>query len=243
MIGSMIGIMGVLAYSSGPPDGRTGAPGETTCAVCHSGGTVAGSLFVRVLTPSWGPGDTVDMAVVLQDLDAQRWGFELTALDSAGTAAGEIIVTDPTHTQRSVSGGRVYLKHTSQGTFWGQSDSARWTFRWVVPNIPVVTFYVAGNGANGDGSLSGDAIYTHTLSLSTTSVKESNKVKPTAIRVKSVRGGILFIGGSPQKVVIWGVDGRRLGVWTVSGHRRIPLKSGVYWIQVGSRVQRVWVIR
>ena len=33
----MLGATLALAYSSGPPDGKTGRPGEGTCNDCHSG--------------------------------------------------------------------------------------------------------------------------------------------------------------------------------------------------------------
>ena len=31
----------VIAYSGGPPDGKTGRPGEGTCLDCHTGGSGA----------------------------------------------------------------------------------------------------------------------------------------------------------------------------------------------------------
>ena len=41
----LIGGIVLLANSANPPDARTGAPGEGTCAgTCHSGGNQSGSL-------------------------------------------------------------------------------------------------------------------------------------------------------------------------------------------------------
>ncbi|MBC7931811.1 MAG: PQQ-dependent sugar dehydrogenase, partial [Rubrivivax sp.] len=45
--------------------------------------------------------------------------------------------------------------------FPGQKNGASWTFRWTAPaeDVGPVTFYAAGNHANGDGNTSGDNIY------------------------------------------------------------------------------------
>ena len=46
----------VLASSSGPPDGRTNAPGETNCTACHTSfplNSGAGSLAVSGVPESW----------------------------------------------------------------------------------------------------------------------------------------------------------------------------------------------
>lgn len=36
----------LLANSGNPPNGRTGAPGESTCGSCHSGATYQGNLSI-----------------------------------------------------------------------------------------------------------------------------------------------------------------------------------------------------
>ncbi|MDQ3919666.1 MAG: PQQ-dependent sugar dehydrogenase, partial [Acidobacteriota bacterium] len=60
---------------------------------------------------------------------------------------------------------RQYIEHTIKdsfdGTFSGQQFGAHWTFKWTAPGADVgpVTFYVAGNQANGDQNNSGDNIY------------------------------------------------------------------------------------
>jgi hypothetical protein len=50
-----------LAYSSGPPPGRTGAPAEGTCADCHDN-LNNGTGWLTVSAPNeYAPGDTVDV--------------------------------------------------------------------------------------------------------------------------------------------------------------------------------------
>jgi hypothetical protein len=154
----------VWASSGGPPNGVTGAPGEGTCANCH-GNLNTGSGSVGLTLPGeYTPGDTVSVAIALQQTGQQRWGFEITVLNYINMPAGNLMVTDAARTQLSIAGnGRQYVKHTSTGTDNGVLNVAPgWSLKWASPASPAgpVTFYVAGNAANGNGSSSGDFIYT-----------------------------------------------------------------------------------
>ena len=110
-----------LAFSSGPPDGYTNAPGENNCTACH--GTFplnsgSGMLTLEGLPENYTPGETYDLTLTLSDPDAMRWGFELTVIEDGGTGApssGTLTATDA-GTQISSSGNRSYLKHNSGGT-------------------------------------------------------------------------------------------------------------------------------
>lgn len=154
----------VWASSAGPPNSVTGAPGEGTCANCH-GNLNSGSGSVSLTAPTeYTAGDTINISVGLQQTGQMRWGFELTVLNAADQPVGNLIVTDAARTQFSMAGnGRQYIKHTSTGTDNGVSNMAPgWNLRWASPvnSAGTVTFYVAGNAANGNGSSSGDFIYT-----------------------------------------------------------------------------------
>jgi hypothetical protein len=149
-----------MAFSDGPPLGSTGAPGEVTCANCHFDGT-AGAQFTITAPPNYTPGQTYQITVrhVNTDQSRQRWGFQLTAL--AGTSmAGSFANLSPTLTQIAQGAGRDYIQHTNLGTFAGQMNGAQWVFNWTAPatNVGAVTFYAAGNQANGDGTAGGDRI-------------------------------------------------------------------------------------
>ena len=154
-----------LAYGSGPPDGHTGAPGETSCVACHTTNPLnSGNGTFQISGPdTWLPGETYELTVTLADPGQSRWGFEATQLGQGefSEASGSL--------QISASGATQYIKHTSSGTFQGTSDGpVSWTFDWTAPtgeDLPEeVTFYAAGNAANGNFSNSGDFIYTTSFS-------------------------------------------------------------------------------
>ncbi|MEZ4649230.1 MAG: choice-of-anchor V domain-containing protein [Candidatus Eisenbacteria bacterium] len=164
------------AYSSGPPDGVSGNPPfNANCTECHFSFDVNsgdGSLELLGLPAEYVPGQVYPLTVQLSDPGQVRWGFELTVLDDADFAlqGGQLQVTDPTNTQISLDSETEadYLKHTFDGIFDGVSDGpVSWDFEWVAPGPEKnsVTFYVAGNAADGDFSLTNDYIYTTTITL------------------------------------------------------------------------------
>jgi aldose sugar dehydrogenase len=154
------------AFSAGPPAGFTHAPGELDCADCHTTPAESTGNLTLGVPQTYTPGQTYDITVThsTTDLTRVRWGFELTALDGADEKAGAFVPAD--ELTRVINGegpfpAREYVEHTSNGTFPGQQNGASWTFRWNAPaeDVGPVTFYVAGNQANGDGNSSGDNIY------------------------------------------------------------------------------------
>jgi aldose sugar dehydrogenase len=162
-----------VAFSSGPPAGRTGAPAEDTCAECHLPDTQStGSLTIEV-PQAYLPGQTYQITVrhATTDQTRQRWGFELTTLDSGDERAGTLQPNNDGLTQvrnnEEPHPDRQYIEHTAAGTFQGQHDGASWTFQWTAPaqNIGPVTFYAAGNQANGNGNSDGDVIYNTFLTV------------------------------------------------------------------------------
>ena len=157
----------VHAYSSGPPAGFTHAPGEFDCSECHLPQQSAGTGTVTVNAPqSYIPGQTYQVTVTSTNPDPSRlrWGFQLTALDSLDSKAGNL-QSNGTLTQvldnQGPGGNRQYIEHTSVGTFINQQGGASWTFNWTAPSTDVgpVTFYAAANHANNDGNTSGDFVY------------------------------------------------------------------------------------
>lgn len=150
----------VLANSGGPPNGRTGAPGEGTCRDCHSSYPInSGDGVFTINAPSeFEAGLTYPITVEISDPGQQRWGFEITP-----ESFGSITITDPTHTQQSSWGGKIYAKQTSAGTYNGTPNGpVSWSFDWTAPAEPPeqVTFYAAGIAANANNNTSGDYVYT-----------------------------------------------------------------------------------
>ena len=143
----------VWAYSTGPIDGRTGAPGELTCYDgCHNSFPLnSGDGSLTITGPDfYVGGQTYTITVEIEDPGQMRWGFEATPLTQ-----GTVTITDPTNTQSSSSGGKTYVKHTSTGTHAGTPNGpVSWSFDWTAPIDPpsTITFYVAGNAANSNGN-------------------------------------------------------------------------------------------
>jgi uncharacterized repeat protein (TIGR01451 family) len=158
----------VQAFSAGPPAGYTGAPAEEpeACAECHVPPD-AGTGHISINAPqTYVPGQTYQITVTHANADTsrQRWGFELTALDTSDEKVGNLQSIDGTTQVLNNAGpgsARQYIEHTSAGTFIGQQGGASWTFNWTAPATDAgpVTFYTAGNQANNDGNTSGDYIY------------------------------------------------------------------------------------
>jgi hypothetical protein len=174
----------VNAFSTGPPAGRTGAPGESTCLACHAG--IANqwpNLFTIQAPESYVPGQTYQITVQHMSFDPtrMRWGFELTALAlSDNTRAGTLVNVDAFTSLITGSGpfpARQYIRHTSAGTFAGQANGASWTFDWTAPSSDVgpVRLYAAGNEANNNNANSGDMIYTTEVTILPAAAAEDEK--------------------------------------------------------------------
>jgi uncharacterized protein (TIGR03437 family) len=203
----------LFGYSTGPDAGYSGVPGESTCASCHSGGKGSGSVTVTFpggLTYS--PGIAQHLVVTVADSAQKRWGFQLTARQSGSSTSpgGGFTVGSDGYTQlvctssafrneqfgNGCSGSTTYplqyIEHTSAGTRLGQTGSAQFSFTWTPPanSTGNITIYVAGNAANGDGSTSGDHIYTASYTLS-----------PAATNVPTIsKNGIVNAAGFQQSI-------------------------------------------
>jgi uncharacterized protein (TIGR03437 family) len=211
------------ANSSGPPVRHTGAPGDApqACATagCHTGTAVNGGGGRVTLTFEGGdtyvPGQRKRVTVTIEDA-ANRYGFQATVRlvsDLANGQAGRFVnqsgllvlcsndATRPSSGNCPASAPVEFLSHASSLT------SRTVTFEWEAPatNVGDVRFYVAGNAANGNGSSTGDRIYTTNVTLT-----------PAAAGNRPVisSGGIIAPGGfgggerfSPgQWVEIYGTD-------------------------------------
>lgn len=156
----------VFAFSFGPPEEKTGAPNEGTCADanCHTGNDLnaSGGSLMLTIPETYVPNQVYEIVVGLARDGQSRWGFEMTALDSNGTGAGSFETVDVATTQLKEKGGKQYIMHTADGSAQGTNDENQWTLKWTAPDADVgpITFYAAGNAANGNFIPSGDYIYT-----------------------------------------------------------------------------------
>lgn len=153
----------------GAPSRRTGAPGESNCTSCHSSNTQTGQANI-IAPATYVPGQTYTIQIqnTTTDLSRTSWGFEMTSLTAANTAAGTYTHTTAfTQTKTgTVSGGtRNYATHTTSGVFPGQSGGSTWSFNWTAPATDVgpITHYLAVlHGDNGQDD-TGDQTYLKTL--------------------------------------------------------------------------------
>ena len=153
-----------FAFSFNPPDEKTGAPNETTCMDCHAGNdlnTSGGSLMLTI-PETYEPNQVYTIIVNLSRTGQSRWGFQMTALDADGARAGSFAADDAGNTQLSNANSKQYIQHTTDGTAAGINDAHSWEFQWTAPDADIgpITFYAAGNAANGDFGATGDYIYT-----------------------------------------------------------------------------------
>jgi hypothetical protein len=158
----------IWAESAAPPGARlAGAPGEGDCSGCHGGASGAGKFTIALAggATTYTPGQTIRMTVTLDDPQARRWGFQLTArkAGSTETGAGVLAPSDGTTSTQS-DGGVQAINHFPAKTGQG---SASWEFDWTAPAAGAggVAFYAAGNAANGDGGTGGDRIYKSSLEI------------------------------------------------------------------------------
>src|SRR5688572_22349655 len=163
------------ASASGPSPSHTDAPGESNCTACHTDNPVntgTGSLTISGIPHDYRPGQQIPITVKTSLEDGVLYGFQLTAIDSLGKTVGTFTLPNVQPATMQLKDGNVggqvrwYVEHTLNGLFTpGVFGSNSWTFRWNAPSQRVgkVSFYAAGNGANSDGSTSGDYIYTDSV--------------------------------------------------------------------------------
>ena len=161
----------LYGYSNNPPNGRTGAPGQSTCASgnCHNSyplNSGSGEVYINGQS-TYNPSEIFNFTFNISQSGQDRWGFELCSLTDEMEQGGIINITDNINTQISSSSDITYLKQTSNGTFNGQQNLVEWSFEWEAPIIGTgpITFYFAGNAANGNGTRTGDYIYIDSFTL------------------------------------------------------------------------------
>ena len=164
-----LGLFGTLfiSFSSGYDSESTLANGGSTCASCHSGGSLNGAVGSVTLTgvpATYVNGQTYPLTLtVCGDGNSGLAGFQIVAVNPAAQTA-PVGTFSPGTGSRLMTGAPLGLTHSSAiVTNGGTGDCASWTFTWNAPatgSTPVQFFFV-GNAADGNGGSSGDDdIYT-----------------------------------------------------------------------------------
>jgi histidinol phosphatase-like enzyme len=157
--------------NSGGKVGYSSAPTEGNCTGCHAGtvNSGSGSATITTTVPASGyvAGSVYQVSMTVAQAQVPLFGFDLTALNSGGTNAGTMTVTNTAEMQILASGGRNNMTHKSAGGS-STTGSKTFTFNWTAPatSTGVVTFYASGLAANGTGSTAGDFVYTTNKTVS-----------------------------------------------------------------------------
>jgi hypothetical protein len=158
------------AASSGPSASHTNAPGEDNCTSCHVGSALnsgSGNITFTGLPVNYVPGVAYSVVATVNQADAVIYGFQATSIDSAGRQRGTYTIPPASSTQLQTRNGnvggnaRTYIEHTIDGIIPTVFGTKSWTFTWNAPATRTgkVSFYMASNAANSDGSPGGDTIY------------------------------------------------------------------------------------
>ena len=159
------------ASAAGPSPSHTKAPGEASCTACHSDfaeNSGTGNITISGIPANYLPNQSYTVTATTSQADAVVFGFQLTAVDNIGAAAGTFTLPTQNPAQMQILHGivdgnvRQYVEHVLDGIIPTQFGSKSWTFTWTAPaqRKGKIGFYAAGNGANSDGGPSGDYIYT-----------------------------------------------------------------------------------
>ncbi len=184
IVGMNISERKATAFSGGPDPSYTGAPAfgaipaEQNCTVsgCHTGSAVNSGVGVfKILNAptSYVPNQEYTITVSLNQASRARYGFQLTVLDSTGKYAGTLSPATAGDARLQVvdafpgsTADRKYIEHTSSGNTASSTNQSDWLIKWKAPatRSGKITFYAAGNAANGGGA-GGDFIYTTSVPM------------------------------------------------------------------------------
>ena len=238
-------ICGALqAYSSGPPPRYSGAPGDNlgSCSSCHGGlspNSDQGSI--RILLPggnSYMPGVTQHIMVQVSDPRQHRWGFQMSARlksDPVNGQAGDLKPTDGLTQVMCDSGAPKpcsdnslvqFIEHTTAGTRPGTPGGATFEFDWTPPATDSgnIVLYAAGNAANGDGTQSGDHIYTTSVELTSAAPSMPPPSPAIPISMYAVQNLVSDVPGlaaqtDPNLTNPWGIALNAAGPFWISNNR------------------------
>lgn len=242
-----------LKSSSASPGGKTGSPLDgATCTQCHGGTATmqAGWISSNIPASGYVPGQTYTLTATATHTGAALFGFELTAESASTGKVGGLIATNTAENQLLGNGNAI--THTAAGTA-ASGNSRNWNFEWTAPAAGTgdVTFYAAFNAANGNGTTSGDVIYTSNLGVLESVGTGIDMISSNSRNIyPNPATDILHLKGFPENTVIrlYGSDGRMVRESALQEGNSLlsinELKPGLYYLEeVGKqdKLQRIIV--
>jgi hypothetical protein len=256
-----------MFYNGSGMAGYSGAPGEATCASCHSGGFAATKGITITSVPEFTDNgfyaDSIYRISVIANAAAfTRYGFDCTILSPTNTTAGTMTLAG-TGVKFLNAAGRRHATHST--TKISASGTATFEFSWVAPSEGDATIYAISNAVNGNNNTSGDCVITP-VSLALTSVppptnttvtesiieNDLNKINSVSLYPQpassSARVDFFLNGSSAVTIALLSLKGEKIREDFLnvleSGHHseRLDLSGiagGVYLVRVSSNEEAV----
>lgn len=238
----------LYSFSTNPPDGKTGAPGDSFCTECHTGQNqnLGGTISVEGFPASITPGETYLLKVINRDTigNAVRGGFQMTILNQLNLKSGNMANPSASSVVAN-AGGRQYFEHNPAQTY-PDSNVLEWTVQWTAPADAqagtTISWYVAGNIANGNFQNTGDRITgaNGSGSVVLSGLRDLTADPPSVYpNPGTEQVQILFPGGLQHdgEVLFYGMTGQLMSR-SVMQHGTVTiapyLPAGIYWLGVNT---------
>jgi hypothetical protein len=249
-LNTLAGIVGLTfllySFSANPPDGFTGAPGNSLCSNCHSpdGTQNQGTITVEGFPASITPEQTYILTVVNRNTNdgAVKAGFQMTILSPTNTRAGDMTAISA-NAVVSASGGRQYFEH-NPAALYPDSNVVRWMVQWKAPSLASgskITWYAGGVVANGNQKSTGDRIVASNGSGFVVLSGTEETVASKATIYPNPGSDIINIEIPDQsrpdgQIRFYDISGKRVGETMVhSGSVNVPvLAAGLYFLEIST---------
>lgn len=230
-----------LKSGSGSIGGKTGSPGDgVTCTQCHGGSANPQAGWISSNIPSGGyiPGQTYTITATGTHTGVGLFGFEVTAENSTANKTGTFVVTNSIETQLTGNGNSI--THTSGGT-QVSGNSRSWTFDWIAPaaGTGTVGFYGAFNAANGNGSNSGDVIYTSNLFATESLSASVSNIEAETLKVWPIPADNylnISLKGRDRSIQLFNTAGQLIAEGRIVNSRASMdishVRAGVYFLNI-----------
>jgi hypothetical protein len=235
-----------------PPTGRTGAPGETTCAQssCHNGGTYTGTVALTGIPDTVIAGQTYTLTLT-NTSNAVKAGFQMTCWDANNVMSGTFTAPNGSGVNiGSGAGTKRYARQSSPKTLSG--GSAAWTYTWKAPTTAAgnkATFYYVSLCANGTGNQNGDNVLQASKSVVLKAASANQDVlAPSAYAFYPtlVTNGSLFVElreADQGQLVVYNTQGKIVKKQVLTAFNQLDvshLSSGAYTVQIQVDDKTAW---